>query len=293
MRAQNKTDGRGERRLADFGFKRAMDALCREYQSDKALQADPISIPAVYKNAIDKEFVSWIAAHLAYGRVAPMQRAIRRLLAPMGGAPVKWLRERAEERVCEELRASLAGWVWRFHDLNDMTAWIIAWKRMDETTGRSGIESLLLPGDGASADQALSALINNLRQSLSPTGGIRFNLPDPLKGAACKRWRMFLRWMVRGGWPDFGIWEQYPSAELIIPLDTHVGRISRQIGLCARRAQDARTALEITEALRILDPKDPLKYDFAIAHLGILGDCPGKRWEKCAKCPLDSVCGQT
>ncbi|MDR1841515.1 MAG: DUF2400 domain-containing protein, partial [Holophagales bacterium] len=75
MRAQKKTDGRGQIRLADIGFKRAMDALCREYQSDKALQADPISIPAVYKNAIDKEFVSWIAAHLAYGRVAPMQRA--------------------------------------------------------------------------------------------------------------------------------------------------------------------------------------------------------------------------
>jgi len=286
-----KTDRRCERPIADASFKTAMDALCREYQSSEALSADPISIPAAYKTAIDKEFVSWIAAHLAYGRVSPMLRAIRRLAAPMGHTPVQWLRERAEQRIHEELNMSLTGWVWRFHTLEDMAAWIIAWKRMDEATGYYGMESLLLPNSGISADQALSALINDLRQSLPQTPGLRFNLPDPLKGAACKRWRMFLRWMVRGGWPDFGIWKKYPPHELIIPLDTHVRRISRQMGLCLRRAQDAKTAHEITEALKKLDPGDPLKYDFAIAHLGILGDCPGKRWEKCFECALDSVCG--
>ena len=274
----------------DSGFRVAMDALCSQYSSDEALAADPISIPMGYKNAIDKEFTSWVAAHLAYGRVAPMLRAIRRLLEPLENEPVQWLRERSETCIRKELASSLRGWVWRFHNLEDMTNWILAWKRMDKFTGYLGIEKLLLPCNGHTADQLLSSLIHRLRQNLPEATGIRFNLPDPLKGAAAKRWRMFLRWMVRKGWPDFGVWSKYPASELIIPLDTHVHRISRQIGLCSRRAQDGKAAHEITQALKNLDPADPLKYDFAIAHLGILGDCNGKRREACATCPLDKLC---
>ena len=78
---------------------------------------------------------------------------------------------------------------------------------------------------------------------------------------------------------------------MIIPLDTHVARISRFIGLSQRRVPDGRMAQEITEALRSLDPGDPLKYDFAISHLGILGDCPGSReMPGCCDCPLESIC---
>jgi len=267
-----------------------MDALCDQYRSDEALAADPISIPMTYPSAIDKELTSWIAAHLAYGRVAPMLNAIHRLLKPLSTEPANWLRDCSETRIKKELETSLRGWVWRFHNLEDMMAWLLAWKQMDKSTNYSGMEPLLLPQNGSTADQRLSALINHLRQILPKSHGIRFNLPDPLKGAASKRWRMFLRWMVRKNWPDFGVWEKYPLTELIIPLDTHVHRISRLIGLCDRRTQDAKTAREITEALRILAPADPLKYDFAIAHLGILGDCAGKRKQTCAACPLDSLC---
>ena len=283
--------GTAKRVLADPGFKKAMDALCDKYQSDEALAADPISIPRAYASAIDRELTSWVAAHLAYGRVAPMLKAIRRLLGPLGAKPAQWLRERTEPRIREELGPLLIKWAWRFHKPEDMAAWLIAWKRMDESTKHSGMEPLFTPQESATADQRLSGLINSLRQSLPETPGLRFNLPDPLKGAACKRWRMFLRWMARSGWPDFGIWKKYPQDALVIPLDTHVHRISKQIGLCGRRSQDALAALEITEALRALDPADPLKYDFALAHLGILGDCTGERRQKCCECPLDTVCG--
>jgi len=278
------------RHIADPGFKRAMDELCDRYRSDDALAADPISIPLTYASAIDRELTSWVAAHLAYGRVAPMLNAIHRLLKPLGTEPAEWLRDCSETHINEALQASLKGWVWRFHNLEDMTAWLLAWKRMDKSTNYKGIEPLLLPQNDSTADQRLSALVNQLRQNLPKSHGIRFNLPDPLKGAAAKRWRMFLRWMVRKNWPDFGTWEKYPLTELIVPLDTHVHRISRLIGLCSRNTQDAKAAWEITEALRILDPMDPLKYDFAIAHLGILGDCDGKRRQKCRACPLDSLC---
>jgi uncharacterized protein (TIGR02757 family) len=102
---------------------------------------------------------------------------------------------------------------------------------------------------------------------------------------------MFLRWMVRTGWPDLGLWTRYPSDRLIIPLDTHVARVSRFIGLTRRATPDGKMAHEITDALRRLDPVDPLRYDFALSHLGILGDCPGVRKRStCAACPLYPVC---
>jgi uncharacterized protein (TIGR02757 family) len=272
------------------GFKEAMDALCDKYRSPSALAADPLSIAMQYEDAADKEAAAWVAAHLAYGRVAPMLNAISRLLGPLGPRPAEWLRERTEARIAEELSRALTGWRWRFHRLDDMAAWLAAWKRMDGATGHAGIEALLAPQGGATADQHLSDVVQALRRELPKTAGLRFNLPDPTEGAACKRWRMFLRWMARSGWPDLGLWKKYPPSELIIPLDTHVHRISRQMGICSRRSQDARAALEITAALKELDPTDPLKYDFAIAHLGILGDCDGKRKPKCIECPLGSVC---
>jgi uncharacterized protein (TIGR02757 family) len=275
----------------ELGFKRAMDALCEKYRSDRALGADPISIPMEYEDGADRELASWVAAHLAYGRVGPMMGAIRRLLAPLGPRPAEWLRERSAAQISSELERSLANWVWRFHTRPDMAAWLAAWKQLDESTSHSGAEPLLAPDGRESADARLSALVNALRRELPASHGIRFNLPDPLKGAACKRWRMFLRWMARDGWPDFGLWKKYPTSSLVVPLDTHVHRISLQIGLCRRRAADAKAAHEITAALRELDPADPLEYDFALAHLGILGDCTGKRRRKCHECPLETVCG--
>jgi uncharacterized protein (TIGR02757 family) len=274
-----------------------MDALCEKYMSCRALGADPISIPLEFEDNADREIASWVAAHLAYGRVSPMLGAIRRLLAPLGSRPAEWLRERPAAEIRKEVERSLPGWVWRFHTLSDMVAWLLAWKHLDESTGRSGVEPILAPdarGGRESADARLSELVNGLRGHLAgPHGlshGLRFNLPDPLRGAACKRWRMFLRWMVRSGWPDFGIWKRYPQSALVVPLDTHVHRISMRIGLCRRRAADAKAALEITAALGGLDPDDPLKYDFALAHLGILGDCTGKRRRECQGCPLETVC---
>jgi uncharacterized protein (TIGR02757 family) len=84
---------------------------------------------------------------------------------------------------------------------------------------------------------------------------------------------------------DFGIWKGIPKNKLIIPLDTHIARISRCLGFTARKSQDWKTALEITSSLRKLDPEDPLKYDFALCHHGISGMCRGMREkEGCRGC---------
>ena len=271
-------------------LKAKLDALCARYDCASGLNSDPLSIPLTYGEPLDRELAAFVAAHLAYGRVDPMVRAIRAALAPLGTRPAAWVRERTQAEVRRALTRGLGAWVWRFHTARDMVAWILAWKHLDEESGH-GLEDHLLPSPERAGDGALSDLVQRLRRELPASYGLRFSLPDPQEGAACKRWRMFLRWMARDGWPDLGLWKRYPPDQLIIPLDTHVARVARFIGLSRRATPDGRMALEITEALRRLDPADPLRYDFALSHLGILGDCPGVRHRStCSECPLFTIC---
>lgn len=271
-------------------LKARLDGLCTRYDTPGALAKDPLSVALAYAQPLDREVAAFVAAHLAYGRVDPMIRAVRAALAPLGPRPAAWLQERSEAEIGLDLGQALASWAWRFHTGPDLAAWLRAWKRLDGESGR-GLEAHLLPGPGEAPDAALSRLVQRLRAELPATYGTRFSLPDPREGAACKRWRMFLRWMVRTGWPDLGQWARYPAEHLVIPLDTHVARVSRFIGLTRRATPDGKMAREITEALRRLDPADPLRYDFALSHLGILGDCPGVRHRStCAGCPLYMVC---
>jgi uncharacterized protein (TIGR02757 family) len=271
-------------------LKARLDGLCQQYDTAKALERDPLVIPLAYEAPLDREFAAFVAAHLAYGRVDPMIRAIRCALTPLGAHPVAWLRKRSVPIARKDLSSALGTWRWRFHTGPDLVAWVLAWKRLDAESGQ-GLEAHLLPQPGEDADAALSRLVQRLRRELPAAYGTRFSLPDPQEGAACKRWRMFLRWMARTGWPDLGLWTRYPIEQLIIPLDTHVARVSRFIGLSHRATPDGRMAREITESLRRFDAADPLRYDFALSHLGILGDCPGVRSRPvCAGCPLYSVC---
>jgi len=265
--------------------------LERRYQTDQALAMDPLSMPRRYQDPADQELSAWVAAHLAYGRVTPMLRAIERILEPLGPHPSRFLRTRAEAPLEKRLRRALEGWVWRFHTSHDLIHWLLAWKRLDQESGGRGLESHLSPVAGEDPSDRLSILIQRLRKELPATNGIRFMLPDPREGAACKRWRLFLRWMTRIEWPDLGIWQTYPLKDLVIPLDTHVARISRYLGFSARKTPDGIMAREITDALARMDPADPLRFDFAISHLGILGDCPVIRQAAaCARCPLSSGC---
>ncbi len=113
-------------------------------------------------------------------------------------------------------------------------------------------------------------------KNIRPRGLIQF-FPVPEKGSACKRMNLFLRWMVRNKDIDLGIWDKVRPSKLIIPLDTHIAKISRCLGLTKRASSDWKTAREITESLKKFDPDDPLKYDFALCHHGISGLCKGKK----------------
>lgn len=264
-----------------------LDDLRGRYGAPADLDQDPLSLVLPYKAPLDREVASFLAATLAYGRVGPMIRAIQAALAPLGPEPAAWLRAHGPGEARRLLQRELRQWVWRFHTGPDVVAWLEAWRRLDRESGR-GLEPHLSEGP---PDEALSRLVRRLRRELPDTYGTRFSLPDPLEGSACKRWRLLLRWMVRDGWPDLGLWRELKASELIIPLDTHVARVSRFVGLSQRATPDGRMAEEITAHLRKLDGADPLKYDFALSHLGIQGDCPGARHRQhCRGCALFPVC---
>ena len=121
---------------------------------------------------------------------------------------------------------------------------------------------------------------------------LRFLLPRPADGSACKRPLLFLRWVVRrDDGVDLGLWRHPDPAQLVVPLDTHVLRIAYWVGLTDRHDASWRTAVDVTESLRVIDPRDPVRFDFALAHLGISKACrkePVRRL--CAQCPLRSYC---
>jgi len=122
--------------------------------------------------------------------------------------------------------------------------------------------------------------------------GVRFLFPNPSEGSACKRLNLYLRWMVRpADGIDCGVWTGVAPRQLVIPLDTHIARISSYIGLTDLKSPGWSMAQDITHKLRRLHASDPLRYDFALCHLGIAGDCPRKRnLEKCARCPILAIC---
>ncbi len=102
----------------------------------------------------------------------------------------------------------------------------------------------------------------------------RKHIATPLRNSTCKRLNMFLRWMVRKdkSQVDFGLWDRMDSAQLMIPLDVHVERVARALGLLSRTQRDWKSVVELTENLRSFDRKDPVKYDYALFGLGILGE---------------------
>lgn len=263
------------------------------------LDSDPLEFVHRYHTPEDREIVGLIASSLAYGKVAGIKRSVARVLGVMGPSPYRFTKRFDPQKGKEAFR----GFVHRFNNGDDMACLVWFARQMIEEEGSIGgfFEKGYSKKDG-NIKKALSTFSEGVlsldssevygRKSLAQKAGVRFFFPNPVDGSPCKRLNLYLRWMVRrADRLDFGIWKGVDPASLIIPLDTHIARISRNIGLTSRTSPDWRMAEEVTEALKKLDPKDPVKYDFAICRLGILDRCPKKADRtKCASCLLSGIC---
>lgn len=169
------------------------------------------------------------------------------------------------------LRSKLEGKYYRFQSSEDIIQWF---RTLGALKRHGGAENIFQPGyDSNGIAGGVSTLISTL-YDLNPyrSKGYEFLLGKPIvtiaKASAMKRWMMYLRWMVRKSELDMGLWSGVNQSDLIMPLDTHTFQVSRSLGLLKRSQCDMRAAMELTENLRIFDPHDPLKYDFALYRIG-------------------------
>jgi uncharacterized protein (TIGR02757 family) len=155
-----------------------------------------------------------------------------------------------------------------------------------------------LAADAATVEQSLEsfstrALALNLTEAygvVPKKPGVAYFFSRPSSGGACKRLNLFLRWMVRIDRVDLGLWSRIRPAQLIVPLDTHVIRVGRCLGLTRLATPGWPMAADITRALRALDPRDPVKYDFSLCHLGMMSACGFGTKQKDSRCPLKGCC---
>lgn len=270
-----------------------LDALLHDQGIIAERGDDPVEFTWRYEAPRDREFVALLSSCLAYGRVALLKEAIAHVLDILGPRPAD-----AMERLgAEAIFADLADFKYRMTSGSDVGDLIVAASRLQADFG--SIEAAYAaPIPEMSAPTHLdraSHLVQQLRarrHSSGATRGFRYLLPDPADGSTCKRLHLFFRWMVRGpDAVDLGIWKVLSPRDLIMPLDTHTGRFCRYLGLTERKSTDQKTALEVTQSLAMLDAADPLKYDFALCHLGISGRCIHEYSPAhCPDCPIRAVC---
>ncbi len=258
------------------------------------IAADPLEFPRRYRDPRDVEVVGLLSTALAYGRASFFKPKIHDLLAQMGPSPSAFV----SAMTVAQAKSLLRGFLYRFNVPTDLGVLLMG---MGQTLQRHGsLENAFVATRGASMQPSLGAFTATIREAaplreltraLGPTRGLSHLLPSAAAGAA-KRLNLYLRWMVRGpDTMDVGVWKQISSAHLIMPVDTHVGRISQWLGLTTQKTISWAMAEEITASLRRLDPDDPVRYDFALCHYGMSGACPSVPVKaNCRVCALRAEC---
>jgi len=256
-------------------LKDRLEALYRSFDPS-TISPDPLEIVRRRDDPADQEIAGLIAASLAYGRAELITAAAREVLRRMNDAPWDFVVHYEERRD----GGRFDGFAYRWSRGEDMKILIAL---MQQTLIRHGSLGALFascyhpsdPHTGPALIRFTDALLGYAQHNGSSDRrraktGIRYLLPSPKSGSACKRMNLFLRWMVRQDALDLGLWTGIPASSLIMPIDTHVARISRLLGLSARRQADWKMAEEVTESLKSFDPDDPVKYDFALCHWGMI-----------------------
>jgi uncharacterized protein (TIGR02757 family) len=275
-------------------FKGALDRLYASFDHPESA-LDPVQIVRRYPRVDDREVVAFIAAGLAFGRVASVMASVEAVCRVMGERPAAFVRAFDPVRDGGALRPLVHRWT-RGVDLAGVL-WILG--RTIETHG--SIEQAFARGLDSGAPDVEHALEQFSAEAraidLRPAYGRRIRNPGahyffsrPSTGSACKRLNLFLRWMTRRDGVDPGGWTRVPARQLVVPLDTHTIRVGKCLRLTRRASPGWKMAAEITAALRACDPDDPVRYDFALCHLSMMGACgyAGPRGDR--DCPLRGVC---
>lgn len=255
------------------------------------IEPDPLQLVLRHSDPHDQEVAGLLAAAFAYGRAATVVANLGVVLQRMQPSPHAYLMSFGRADAMRRFR----GFSHRFQKTPELVGLLTVMAAAIRAHGsigglfRSGYDET--DADiGPSLARFVEALLG-FNRNAALDKPLRYLLSSPADGSACKRMNLYLRWMVRPGAPDTGIWSFVDPAKLVIPLDTHIHRIAAFLGLTTRKTADWKTARGITDRLARFDRSDPVRYDFAICRLGILDRCSRRRSkENCEVCLLRDVC---
>jgi uncharacterized protein (TIGR02757 family) len=251
--------------VATVDLRQFLERKVEEYNKPSFIPGDPICIPHAYSKKQDIEIAGFFTAIFSWGNRTSIINKSQELMQYMDNAPHQFVLEHTDK----ELKRLLE-FKHRTFNATDLL-YFIEFFRQHYSVYDSLEDAFLLAGD-YEAGTALSAFHHYFFSLDTIPPRTRKHIASPEKNSSCKRLNMFLRWMVRKDdkGVDFGLWERIPMSGLVCPLDVHVARVAKRFGLLTRVPTDWPAALELTQNLSRLDPKDPAKYDFALFGLGVM-----------------------
>jgi len=257
--------------MADFDMKQFLDDKVSSFNQPTFIEHDPICIPHLFSKKQDIEIMGFFAAILAWGQRKTIINKCKELIERFDGEPANFIIKHNEVDL-----KNLLGFKHRTFNDTDLL-YFVSFLRFHYRRFTSLEDAFLI---GNQQDKSFS-----MERSLNEFKAYFFSLPDypirtrkhissPLQKSSCKRLNMFMRWMVRkdNKGVDFGIWDRITPRDLICPCDVHVERVARKFGLITSDKVNWKTAVELTENLKRFDPDDPVKYDFALFGIGVIGE---------------------
>ena len=243
--------------------KTELDELVGKYETVDFIKDDPVQFPHFYKDRHDIELAGFIASLFAYGNRKLFIAKLKDFFNYTRNEPYNFIKNGDFSIIYEK------DFNYRFSKPFEIVEMLKILSDLYNTS--DGLMELF--AYGYQNNNMFKTVTDYFYSRVNKKAGQGFYhlLPNPEKGGAMKRMNMFLRWMVRKSVVDFGIWNFIPKSELLIPLDVHIARLSREMGLLTRKSNDMKAVVELTDNLKKYDPQDPVKYDFAIFGKGIGG----------------------
>jgi len=232
------------------------------------IQDDPICIPHQFSQLQDIEIMGFWTAILAWGQRKTIINKATELIELMDGAPYDFIKNHEEQD-----REAFLNFKHRTFQATDTLYFLeFLQQHYRQHDSLETAFTQFLPEDAPTIEKALVGFHEYFFALPEAPQRTRKHIATPARKSSCKRLNMFLRWMVRqdNKGVDFGLWQQIRSDQLLMPLDVHVDRVARQLGLLTRKQRDWQAVLELTENLRAFRPEDPVIYDFALFGMGVL-----------------------
>jgi uncharacterized protein (TIGR02757 family) len=246
--------------LKDF-----LDFKYDQYNRPKFIATDPISIPHRYTKKEDIEISAFLSATIAWGYRPNIIKSASRLMAFMNDSPYDFVLN-ASNKELQQLKP----FVHRTFNSDDLLYFLYSLKNIYKNY--YGLQEVFY--SGYIENHSIKEAICHFRKIFFESEHFLRtdkHISNPENNSSSKRINMFLRWMIRNDnrGVDFGIWKNFSPSSLMCPLDVHSGNVSRKLWLLNRKQSDWKAVEELTANLRLLDPADPVKYDFALFGLGI------------------------